>query len=35
MEHIEEYDPTGGLDNRRRLTGRHEVIFSKNPSQVV
>lgn len=25
MEHIEEYDPTGGLDNRRRLTGRHET----------
>ena len=25
MEHIIEYDPTGGDDNRRRLTGLHET----------
>lgn len=24
-EHIEAYDPSGGLDNARRLTGRHET----------
>ena len=24
-EHIAVYDPHGGLDNRRRLTGRHET----------
>ena len=24
-EHIEEYDPTHGLDNARRLTGLHET----------
>lgn len=24
-EHIEAYDPTGGIDNARRLTGRHET----------
>lgn len=25
MKHIELYDPNGGKDNRRRLTGRHET----------
>ena len=25
MEHIQEYDPKGGKDNARRLTGRHET----------
>ena len=25
MTHIQVYDPKGGLDNRRRLTGRHET----------
>ena len=25
MEHIREYDPTGGKDNERRLTGLHET----------
>jgi len=25
LEHIMEYDPTGGADNRRRLTGQHET----------
>eukprot|EP01137_Pigoraptor_chileana_P028550 Opistho-2@992 len=24
-EHIEQYDPNGGEDNKRRLTGRHET----------
>ena len=24
-EHIEAYDPRGGVDNARRLTGRHET----------
>ena len=24
-EHIESYDPSGGADNARRLTGRHET----------
>lgn len=25
MEHIQAYDPSGGEDNKRRLTGRHET----------
>ena len=25
VEHIVDYDPTGGEDNKRRLTGRHET----------
>ncbi len=25
MEHIRVYDPTGGEDNKRRLTGAHET----------
>lgn len=25
MRHIEAYDPKGGKDNERRLTGRHET----------
>ena len=25
IEHIMDYDPTGGEDNKRRLTGLHET----------
>lgn len=28
-EHIEAYDPSGGVDNARRLTGRHETADIK------
>ena len=27
-EHIEAYDPRGGEDNKRRLTGEHETARS-------
>ena len=29
-EHIRAYDPTGGADNARRLTGRHETARFKH-----